>query len=960
MTGKYKIEKHHLNGVKERNGRLTALCPFHDDTNPSLFVYINQDTGDQMFKCFVCGKFGNAYQYLTSQGIIEPKKHQDPSKQEKGSPEPQKEPETAKKRVHPPKKSDVKRLHSALLEAPNALKRLETERKWTLDTIKRFKIGYLKKLITIPVYIDGQIANIKVYNPFKIENQPKMRSWGPGLGARVDLYPKFNPNEPLILMEGEPDTILARQMDLNAVTFTAGVTNIKPQHLEALKNLKISIVFDIDEPGKKAAQRIARYLEHTCPEVKIINLPITEPENGDFTDWVIKHGGTAEKLTEMIKATMPFDSGELRKNPVEAMSATDVDLEAAGLAEHSKIKQRTVALVAGKDTEPYLIPAKVKVECTGTGDHNYCFRCPIEPDRPDYVEFTPYDPDILKIIGNTHDTARGIYRRILDIPASCKQWAEHIEISQNVEDLILIPELSDDAHIGKEYITRRALFVGGMIGTNQPYTFTGYTAPSPYTHKIVHVYEQAEPTARALDTFEITPQIINDLKVFQVDNGQHPMDKLEDIADAFEKHVTHIVNRPEIIYAICMSLFSILKFKFAGKDVRRGWVETLIVGDPRTGKSETAATLLRHCRAGEMIGAENISFAGLVGGIDQHGARRILKWGVFPLNDGRAVVLDEFSGMDPEEVGRLSGLRASGRAEIVKIQTHKTNARVRLVVLSNPRTNDLGHYNMGIEAIRHLIGKPEDIARFDYALTVRSDEVSTADINKTFIQPDRDLLYTSDLCHNLIRWTWTRKPEHIEFTDKAVDLILWLATDQAAKYHPSIPLVEPAEQRIKLARLSASVAAQVFNSPDGKRLVIEPRHTEAAYNIMEAAYKKDSMRYDQYSQNRKFQETIRNKGDVRFRMLGVGIHGLHGFLGKGQFSLADIEELANKSRGEARDLATFLTVSGCFRKPHQYYIKTPQFTNLLTELQIEIMQSGDDGQALYEAEAKKQRGELDL
>jgi DNA primase catalytic core len=48
--------------VRDNNRRATALCPFHDDTNPS-FAIVN-DKHMKMYKCFGCGATGDIFTYL--------------------------------------------------------------------------------------------------------------------------------------------------------------------------------------------------------------------------------------------------------------------------------------------------------------------------------------------------------------------------------------------------------------------------------------------------------------------------------------------------------------------------------------------------------------------------------------------------------------------------------------------------------------------------------------------------------------------------------------------------------------------------------------------------------------------------------------------------------------------------------------------------------------------------------
>src|SRR6056297_4091570 len=161
----------------------------------------------------------------------------------------------------------------------------------------------------------------------------------------------------------------------------------------------------------------------------------------------------------------------------------------------------------------------------------------------------------------------------------------------------------------------------------------------------------------------------------------------------------------------------------------------------------------------------------------------------------------------------MSGVRSSGVAEITKIQTEKTHSRTRLLWISNSRDGrPLKEYGFGIWAIKKLIGKSEDIARFELAVACASEDVPMSEINKKMeLHGKVKHQYKWNLCKDLILWGWSRKKEDVEFDKDAIQLILDLATEMGEQYSSKIPLVEGANQRIKLARLAISVAVRTFS-----------------------------------------------------------------------------------------------------------------------------------------------------
>lgn len=324
-------------------------------------------------------------------------------------------------------------------------------------------------------------------------------------------------------------------------------------------------------------------------------------------------------------------------------------------------------------------------------------------------------------------------------------------------------------------------------------------------------------------------------------------EKLSEIYEDLAANVTHIYCREDLMMAVDLVFHSVLRFKFRQQWVTKGWVEALILGDTREGKTETVSHLINHYRAGELATGETTSYAGLLGGLQQNGKRWAITWGKIPLNDRRLLALDEVSGMDVADIALLSGVRSSGVAQLTKIQTEKTLARTRLLWISNPRSGrKLETYTFGVSAVRELIGKAEDISRFDFALTVANGEVSAKVINRGMIDavPHK---YTSELCSALVLWAWTRPDDAVIFRADAEEAILDLSEDMSKIYSPAIPLVQPAEQRIKIARLAVSLAARLFSTDDGNSIVVKAEHAQYIVEYLKQIYNKSSMSYNLFS-----------------------------------------------------------------------------------------------------------------
>ncbi len=439
--------------------------------------------------------------------------------------------------------------------------------------------------------------------------------------------------------------------------------------------------------------------------------------------------------------------------------------------------------------------------------------------------------------------------------------------------------------------------------------------------------------------------------------------KLKRIYDDLEYNVTHTYGRQDLLLAIDLCFHSVIKFSFNEIKLQKGWVELLVVGDARCGKTQTLTNIIRHYRAGKLCTGENASFAGLIGGMQQiMGKTWSITWGLIPLNNRRLVGIDEVSGLHPQAIADMSGVRSEGVATITKIQREQTVARTRLIWMSNPRKpRPLRSYNAGVEAVAELIGRPEDIARFDFAITVASNEVPTDVINMRTDQREKiEHVYTSDRCHELIMWAWSRKPEDIEFTEGATTLCLKLAQEMGKTYHPSVPLVESAEMRVKLAKLATALATRLHASPDDVKVVVTEAHVQFIKEFLDQVYSKDSLAYDLYSRQKYAEETLKDSDQIKEKFDEIHPELADILLDGQYFSLQDFELLGNLDRIEAREFASFLLRKRCLKRARgSLLVKTPSFIQFLKTYRVTVLEEAKAEEAKKKKKPKAKKGEDD-
>jgi hypothetical protein len=314
----------------------------------------------------------------------------------------------------------------------------------------------------------------------------------------------------------------------------------------------------------------------------------------------------------------------------------------------------------------------------------------------------------------------------------------------------------------------------------------------------------------------------------------------------------------------------------------------------------------------------------------------MFSWGVLPINDGRAVILDEVNGLDVNAISNLSAIRDNGVAERTVVgSTRKTNARVRIIWISNPRSSGmrLSHYSSGVEAIRELIGRSEDISRFDFALIVAKEDVDIHFINKhEHAKPMH--IYTQELCNKCLMWAWSRKENDVKFTSEAENAILKYAVEMSEIYSDVIPLVQGSVQRIKLAKLSVALACRLFSTEDGVKVLVKKCHVDYVVQFLYDIYNSTYFGYKDYSENRREESNVTEK--ARIKQIINALDDKENFITKMLSTNAilfdDLKDFSGNTKDQTSELKSFLVSHNCLKRKKTFYFKSPEFIKLLKEM----------------------------
>ncbi len=816
------------------------------------------------------------------------------------------------------------------------------------ETITTYKLGadfgdHLEPRVTIPVYdADGMLLNVRRYLPGGDAGSKYKNLKNCGTPA---LYPIAQITAPKIcITEGELKALALIQRGIPAISPTAGASKWDPRWDSLFAGKDVGICFDVNDRdkegnitdvGQKGARRVAYDLARVAASVKIIILPLPETyKGGDVNNYFADEGHSADEFMALWDAAPlyepPAAPADLPDDPTEHTTPLAASADAALLNKHVV----TDIIVSAKDQSPYIVPVQVAVQCP-RGSMEYCHRCPVATSESGVtLRLQRSDPRLLELIDVGEREQAPIWKKVGGIVPKCTVSEFKTQESVNLEAVRAIPQLSL-GHNTDETVVRKIFYAGRGLESNSGYQLKSRATVMPTTQHATLLSYSAEPLRDSLRDFTLG----EDLRVFQPSEWTVPaiQVKLADLYEDLSHNVTRVYQRDAMHLFCDLVWHSVLRFHFQGQRDLKGWVDALIIGDSGQGKTTVADKLREHYGCGERIDSKRASAAGLLGGVDKDGARNFLVWGAIPLNDGRLCILEELKGMPVEALAVLTDMRSSGVAEVRKIAGGKTNARTRLLSITNPRsTRKLSEYAHGVTAVQELMGSQEDVRRLDMAMGVVGGEVSDVVINRgsSLVVPH---YATQALCSHLVTWAWSRQADDVVWASGAEEAVVEAALRMGRTYSSAIPLVEIADQRLKLARLSCAMAARTFSTDDGVHLVVRPPHVECVEAFLNQIYTAPALNYGAFSRMHLADEQSIDEASLTRVLMGYGNAGalVETLLEAPSIREQDFMNICEMPREEANLAIGMLVRSGALRRKKDFYERSSGFTRLLKRLSTE-------------------------
>ena len=713
---------------------------------------------------------------------------------------------------------------------------------------------FKQDIISIPVFMYDHLVDIRNYDP---GNQPKIRSRKDAVAGLIipfDIWRNTDINKVTLLCAGEKDMAIARTNGFNAITLTGGERAL-PIAPEYFRDRKVAICYDHDDTGIEGAKELANLLVKYAKEVKVVTAfhEVCVEKGEDITDFFMKYHKTKKDLIEYIKNTPVYipEKSEKKKKNLEI-----VTLHQASTPQYiNKLVKTNIQVVATMD-QVFTVPTSVVAEKTRlSGKDDTMQQGAIKEWKLNEDNVA----DILHLIDNNfkEEVIKDNLKTRMFIPAKernilIKRLAEETVYKACVTDLF---ETQDMDTQPMEYV---CYSIGAKLESGKKYLVTHKIVPHPYKgQQLIMLIVDASQASDSVSNFKITPEVKKQLDVFKDINQQTAERKVDYIAKRVKGLLGYNGN-DTLIKAIDLSYHTVLAFNFGPFKNIRGYLETLVVGESRMGKSSTATALQKTYGLGAFVSlaGNSATIAGLVGGSNKTATGFQTRAGVIPQNHKGLIIFEELGKCSANVLSELTDIRSSNEVRIARVSgTMILPAWVRMITLSNTKhinnqIKPIASYPNGISIITELVPTAEDIARYDL-MVVLGDRGNT-NINPLW-EPEQP--FDIDAYRTRIRWIWSRTPEQIIISDAVKQLIIKHANELNEEYECHIKIFGT-ECWKKISRLAIAIAGYCVSTDDTyENIVVTPTHVTAAVNFLRQIYDNPVFKLKEYVQHERLFST---------------------------------------------------------------------------------------------------------
>lgn len=702
-----------------------------------------------------------------------------------------------------------------------------------------------KEHIVYPVFMYGHLMDIRTYIP---GGNPKVVSRKGSISGLVIPYDDWITNpKATVLCAGEKDMMITRSLGFNAITVTGGEQMV-PKQLEAFRNRSVYICYDNDETGKTGAIKIANHLVDYAAEVRVVTNfhEVCCNKGEDLYDFFMKYKKTRKDLVECIAKTPIF-----QKTKIESKLPL-VDLYTASKPEFLGHTMRSnIQVVAVTDTT-FTCPTELTLKKVKLSDDGHTDSMALNETR-EWILGDKNLSDLLHLIDNnfTEVAIATNLKRLMHISKTETGLVKTVVSSQTIYKATVTDlfETTDDEVLPMEFT---AYGIGTNFESGKKYTATYKLVPHPYKgQSIIMIVTELEDASDSVTNFTVGEREKIALDQFRELKG-NVADRMNLISEKVKGLLGYDGNNL-LIQTIDLGFHSALNFNLGKFKNERGYLDILIVGESRTGKSSTADKLRRTYGLGTFISlaGSSATVPGIIGGSNKTGNGSYqTRAGAIPQNHKGLIIFEEFGKCDKNIVANLTDIRSSNEVRIARVSgTVTMPALVRMISLTNVKTTDgmirsIASYPDGISIVQELVPTAEDIARYDLILVLSDNGNKT--INPLWEAPEP---FSEEAYRTRIRWVWSRKADDIIIEPKSVTELIKAANILNQEYDSHIKIFGT-ECWKKLLRLAIAVAGYLVSTDETyTKIVVKPEHIQYAEAFMRNIYDNPTFRFKEYVQN---------------------------------------------------------------------------------------------------------------
>lgn len=713
---------------------------------------------------------------------------------------------------------------------------------------------FRQDIISFPVFMFDHLVDIRNYDP---GHQPKIRSRKDALAGLIipfDLWRETSLNKITLICAGEKDMAVARSNGFNAITLTGGERAL-PLPINYFKDRKVAICYDNDEAGLEGAKNLANALLKYAKSVKVVTNfhEVCKEKGEDITDFFTKYHKTREDLINYIKTTPDYEYSEVEKKRTELPLLT---LQQASNPRYiNQLVKTNIQVVATMD-QVFTVPTSVIAEKTRLSGKDDTMA---QGDIKEWKLTEDNVADLLHLIDNNfkENQIKDNLKTRMFIPAK----ERNILIKRLAEETVYkacVTDLFETQDIDAQPMEYTCYSLGVKLESGKKYLVTHKLIPHPYKgQQLIMLIVSAEQASDSVTNFKITPEVKRNLDIFKNVKGRTAEQKVAEIAKRVKGLLGYNGN-DTLIQAIDLSYHTALAFNFGSFKNVRGYLETLIVGESRMGKSSTATALQKTYGLGAFVSlaGNSATIAGLVGGSNKTATGFQTRAGVIPQNHKGLIVFEELGKCAANVLAELTDIRSSNEVRIARVSgTMVLPAWVRMITLTNTKhinnqIKPIASYPNGISIITELVPTAEDIARYD--LMVILGDKGNSNINPLW-EPEKP--FSEEAYRTRVRWVWSRTPEQIIFSDYSKNLIIQEANKLNEEFDCHIKIFGT-ECWKKICRLAIAIAGYCVSTDDTyENIIVTETHITAAVKFFRKIYDNSVFKLKEYVQHERLFST---------------------------------------------------------------------------------------------------------